>query len=279
MSIDLVASFDVGGTTIAGAAFSLEHPTEPITRIEYPVTGDFELDFKHIVNFVQNLTGRITGIGIAVPGILNDDRTDITKAANLSHWVGRKIVDRLTDEFGVRVVLGNDLEAQALGEAYYGHGQQYRKIDLVGWGSGIGFATVSKIAGQPLVEPGELGHTEVDHSGTFLCNCEQFGCLEYFAGGNSIAERYKKQASDMSDPQWSVVLNYMAIALKNTLTSAPIDLVVFTGSVALNNPQRIEQLRQLVVDRTTFQKIPPFQLSALGSDAGTIGAAALLNQL
>ena len=269
---------DAGASKIA---VGTDDPFAP-TKL-FKVSGHFSRDIHNIIDAVQELSSEfaepLTGIGLAAPGTLNAARTRIDKSANLPYWEGRDVVTWIQDAFtSARVVLGNDVEAQALGEAYYGHGRNFPTVLLVGWGTGIGSATVSTVSGKPVVTPGELGHTELNHTGMYLCGCKQFGCLEYFAGGGSIVKRYSRLASDMSWPQWSEVLNYMAIALKNTLTANPVDLVAFSGSVALHNADRIEQLRQRVIERTTFQKIPPFEITALGANLGTVGAAALLNQ-
>lgn len=272
----LVVGGDIGGTKIALGAFDPTNPTSPYDTAEYAVSGDFELDVKNIIEFIMSLPGELIGIGLAVPGVINADRTDLINAANLPHWVGQGIVQRLREVFAVPVALGNDVEAQALGEAYYGHGQKQDFLQI-GWGTGIGSAFVRRLGGTTHVFPAEVGHTEVSAMEELLCPCGQYDCLECYAGGAGLERFHGTPAKDLSAHDWYLAAMAMAFAVKNALTVSPVALVVFSGGIAEKQPLLLEQIDARLVRTMKVFTAPTVKLSALGANSGTIGAAALLN--
>lgn len=273
----IVVGIDVGGTNIDLSAFRAKDPTRPIATARHGITGDFNLELKYTVNFIQGLggMGRLTGIGIAVPRVLEGNR--LINSANLPHWVVQPIVERLTDQFGVPVVIGNDVEAQALGESFHGHGKS-QDILQVALGTGIGSAFGLHSGRHIQVIAGEVGHTRVHPFKMLRCNCPQYDCLECYAGGAGIEKRYGKPARDLEDHEWDEVAGWIAFALQNAVTATPVPVVVFSGTIAEKQPQLLTKIENNLKRDMQVVTAPDVKFTALGRDLGTIGAAALLNR-
>jgi glucokinase len=273
---------DIGGTTARVAAFHSLHTDEELGRYEFEVSKKdnpmFKLDLAllhdHCIQ-LSSLYGRIKGVGLAIAGKVNDERTLVTAAGNLEHWAGIDFQFMLEQELCCRVVLGNDAEAAALAEAHYGKGQD-TDFWFVIWGTGVGGCLVRTINGVPLALPGELGHQQVKPNSAIICGCGQYGCLEAFTGSSGIQNRLNKPAAELSSKQWNEVLDWMQIGIHNVVAAQPVPLVVFGGGIANKQPQLLRLLEERLKQSLRITDAPRIQLSAFGESAGTIGALALL---
>ena len=90
---------------------------------------------------------------------------------------------------GVPVRVENDVKAAAFG-AYALHGGS-GSMGYLNLGTGIaaGIVADGELWRGARGTAGEVGHISVDPNGP-LCRCGQHGCIEAFAGGGAIAERW-----------------------------------------------------------------------------------------
>lgn len=275
---------DIGGTTARASAFSTLESTNELSRIEFRVTkypnGSFRQDFDKLEQACEQLAaqyGPIEGIGLALAGRVNAARTSLTAAGNLGHWVAQLVVHMLSKRFGCRVALGNDAEAAALAEAYYGCGQECDFWFII-WGSGVGGCLVRYINGVAQPFAGELGHQKVSPDSDKLCGCGQYGCLEAYCGGTGIAkrQRFGVPAKDLTPDQWADVVRWMKIGIRNVVTTQPVPRVVFGGGISEKQSHLLDELERLLKEELRIVEAPDIRLSDFGARAGTIGALALL---
>jgi len=271
---------DVGGTTIKVAAFTeLENPRE-LTRLEAPISTSFEDDMDQVKNLCEVLweeLDRIEGVGLAVAGKIDEDRTTVTGAGNLTHWIGQPVDEILRRRIAIHcpVVLGNDAEAAALAEALYGHGGE-QDFWFVIWGTGVGGCLVRYVDGKPIPLPGEPGHQCVDIQ-AYQCGCGQYGCLEVFCGGGAIARRYGKPAEQLSTMDWASITARMAEGVRNLVTIQPVELVIFGGGIAAKQQHLLSDIENQLKGELKVVEPPQVRLSTFGESAGTVGALALLS--
>jgi glucokinase len=125
---------------------------------------------------------------IAVPGTIDRDLGIVQSAANLpfrQFALSPSLSRRLG---GVRVIMEDDANCGAVGEATAGAGQGAEDLVYVTLSTGIGMGAL--VGGRLVIgahgTAGELGHLEVVPGGR-ACGCGAQGCLEAYASGRAIA--------------------------------------------------------------------------------------------
>ncbi|MBA2453039.1 MAG: ROK family protein [Chloroflexia bacterium] len=129
-----------------------------------------------------------TPVGVVAPGPLDPKAGVVRFSPNLVGWTDVPLRDRLGKLTGRTVHLGNDANAAALGEFYFGAGKQAQHMVYVALGTGFGGGVIS---GGVLIDGvhglgGELGHTCVSMDGP-RCTCGSAGCVEAYCSGWAIA--------------------------------------------------------------------------------------------
>jgi predicted NBD/HSP70 family sugar kinase len=140
---------------------------------------------------------------------------------------------------------------------------------------------------------GEVGHISVDPNGP-LCRCGQRGCIEAFAGGGAIAERWAKRsalpvrdvfdaadAGDASARQLRAGLaRGVAAAIRVLVLTADVDIVVLGGGVtALGDRLMTDVAAELAAsaEASPFMRslhlADRVELLPPGSPAAALGAA------
>jgi glucokinase len=131
---------------------------------------------------------RPDAIGIAVPGPLDRKRGVILETPNLG-FRDFPIGERLGAEFGVPVVLENDVSAGVYGEFRAGAARGYRHVVGIFIGTGIGGGLVldGRLYCGATGNAGEIGHMILQIGGP-MCGCGQYGCVEALASRTAIAK-------------------------------------------------------------------------------------------
>jgi glucokinase len=139
----------------------------------------------------------IAGIGVAVPGPLNNRTGVIYSPPNLPTWDAVPLRELLEQRFGRPVSVENDANAAALGEYFFGAGQGCRDMVYLTVSTGIGGGVIAN--GQLLEgingSAGELGHMTIDWRGE-RCSCGNIGCLEALASGVAIARKANRAIAE-----------------------------------------------------------------------------------
>jgi len=105
--------------------------------------------------------GRITGIGVAVPGLVRAD-DGLVKLAPHLHWVDEPVAAMLAEATGFDVYVGNDASLGAMVEHIFGAGRGLGDIMYLNGGpSGIGGGVIANgaLLGGMSGYAGEFGHT------------------------------------------------------------------------------------------------------------------------
>ncbi|GEP47850.1 ROK family protein [Microbacterium saccharophilum] len=187
--------------------------------------------------------GDAVSIGIGTPGQVVDGAT-VTHAVNLG--VERlDLAAAITPVFGVPVRVENDVKAAARG-AYALHGGDGTVAYLnLGTGVAAGFVRDGRLWRGARGTAGEVGHISIDPAGP-LCRCGQRGCIEVFAGGGAIAERWGRggalpvrdvfDAADAGDAEATGLRAGLAFgvaaAVRLLVLTVDVDAVVLGGGVS-----------------------------------------------
>ncbi len=192
---------DIGGTEakmgILGSSGKLLH----IERYPMDLGLSPGQTLDEILSRIEgHLTSKdIAGLGVGLPGILDEAKTCIKQVPNLPGWEGYPIQEHLQSRVTQKVFLENDASMAALGEHWAGAGKSTDSMLMITLGSGVGGALVYR--GQILELNGfssEIGHMVIDYDGP-LCRCGRRGCLETYAGRYGLqrllAEQIKQNKS------------------------------------------------------------------------------------
>lgn len=144
-----------------------------------------------LTEVVGDAAGRVIGIGVGVPGIVEQGDRQLVYAPTIG-WTAVPLADLLREAgAGAPLLLGNGAKTQAQAEMWFGaaRGARHAVIALVG--SGVGAAVITD--GVPYQgassSAGEWGHTTLVFGGR-ACRCGARGCLEAYVGAEGILDRY-----------------------------------------------------------------------------------------
>ncbi|QHW31954.1 ROK family glucokinase [Paenibacillus rhizovicinus] len=313
MSEKIVVGVDIGGTSIKVGICNIEgellHTYEGPTEVEKGSDVVCENIAAYARLIVEQSTfewDQVEGVGIGIAGFLDIPRGFVHKSVNL-FFDNVPLKDILEEKLGKKVLVNNDANVAALGEAWAGAGRGISDCVCYTLGTGVGGGVIinGKIVEGSKGMAGELGHMAiVPDLEAIQCNCGNKGCLETVSSATGII-RMAKDAVERGDrTSLSFVENIMA---KDVIDAAKagdevaariVNRAAFylgksmaTVSVVLN-PQRfiigggVSKAGEFLFEqiREVFRKAAPDMAQVgveivpaiLGNDAGVVGAAGLI---
>lgn len=107
----------------------------------------------HIPNFE-----RLLGIGLAVPGVIKQDRTLVYAPNSGPGWRDERPAETLEALLGLPVILDNDANASAFGETFWGENHSPLLYIMLTTGLGTGLVVDGQVYRGRTGAAGELGH-------------------------------------------------------------------------------------------------------------------------
>jgi predicted NBD/HSP70 family sugar kinase len=243
----LIVGVDMGGTKMYGALSDLGgNILDEMNIARHGTSG--EDSFNRLTTLIDTLldsprlAGRkVHGIGVGAPGITLHNEGIVTWA-NTLHWKDFPLKQRLSEIYPQVITVDNDVNLAAMGELWFGAGQNTQNMVMVAIGTGIGAGIIidGALYRGASEASGEIGNMLPGCE--FLGkNFEDFGALESVASEIGIAERARialdgkrtteelenLSAEDVFEAanqkqEWaSVIINetvdYLAIAIANLL--------------------------------------------------------------
>lgn len=205
---DIIVGIDIGGTTTKFGFVDQKERVLYQNQIDTQVREDFRDYLKDlhqaVVKGLEKLDNdpRIIGVGVGAPNG-NYYRGTIEHAANLRWKDILPVVSIMEELFQVPVIITNDANAAAMGEAIYGHARDMKDFVVITLGTGLGSGIVTN--GQ-LVHgwdgfAAELGHINVKPNGRD-CGCGRKGCLETYVSATGLKRTvYKLLADHMGESE------------------------------------------------------------------------------
>ena len=199
---------DVGGTTVKMGLF--DEAGRVLDKWEIPTVKDNDgasilpdvaksiLDKMKEKNIGEN---DLAGIGIGVPGAVDDEGTLIGGAVNIG-WKPFNIPKVLNAYINVPVKAANDANAAAFGEMWQGGGRGYSNMVAVTLGTGVGGGIIvnGNILTGATGAGGEIGHIHIEDDETEECGCKNKGCLEQYASATGIARLARRRLAEDDKP-------------------------------------------------------------------------------
>jgi glucokinase len=296
----VVLGIDLGGTKLYGAIANLGGVILDEVNISRHGTSG-EDSFNRLVTLIDtlldspNLHGRrVRGIGVGAPGITLHAEGIVKWAYTLS-WKDFPLRARLAEHYDLPIIVDNDVNLAALGELWFGAGQNAQNMVLVTIGTGIGAGIIidGALYRGSNESSGEIGNMIPGRE--FLGkDYRQFGALESVASGTGIAERARAILKSRRDPtdlesllsenvfnaarqgqKWAQeviaeTVDYLAIAIANLNVFFDPELIVLGGGVSRSADLLVEPILGRV--NQAIACTPNLVVSPLGRKAAAMGA-------
>jgi len=186
---------DVGGTKVLGGVVDESGTVVKTARRDTPREGGSALT-QAIVDVAKELMAEFTidSVGVSAAGFVSSDRKTMLATPNIAGWNGVDLDYQLTSLIGLPVVIENDANAAAWGEARFGAGRGKRHMLMLTVGTGIGGGIVvnGELYRGAFGTAAEIGHIRVVPEG-HLCGCGARGCFEQYGSGNALM-RHAREA-------------------------------------------------------------------------------------
>jgi predicted NBD/HSP70 family sugar kinase len=195
---------------------------------------------------------KLVGLGIGVPGIVNQVTERIDFAPNLG-WKNVDLAALLPNQ--PPLIIENEANAAAIGEAHFGAARGIGNVIYVSIGAGLGTGLIlnHQLFRGPNRLAGEFGHMTIERDG-LSCRCGNRGCWEVYASNKAAIRRFEAysgrkpenyekllalyQAGDPAATQAiDETLLYLGLGLTNLINGLNPEMVVLGGSIV-----RIKQL-------------------------------------
>ncbi len=247
---------------------------------------------------------RVLGIGLALPGLVDVHEGELRYAPSL-RWHDVPFRSRWCERFGLPILIENNANAAALGEFYFGIGQNVPNFLYIGAGATMGGGIV--IHGELFRGrggfAGEMGHMTLDPNG-LRCICGRQGCWETLVGPEQVVEQYRRRSSqpdvilreDSDEAPFAQVVhaaedgdlaalavmqemgNYLGIGIANLVNIFNPQLVVLGGLYSLAHETVIPVIKETIKQHSLFPMRTALSVlpSQRGVDDSMLGAVALV---
>jgi glucokinase len=290
-----VLAVDVGGTTMKGAIVGVDGRAVHRDARPTPTGGARVIDelgglLVAMRDRAESLGLHVVAVGVVSPGIIDDVTGTIGYASNLD-WRDVPLARLMSERTGVPVVVGHDVRAAGFAEQLLGVAVGAGDFVHIPIGTGVAaalFESGSVVLGATR-SPGEVGHIPVFPDGE-LCTCGQRGCLEVYMSGAGLARRYEAHGGEprdaeqivsrlgsdhLADAVWADAVRTLALGLATVTLMLDPALIVLGGGLSRAGEALLLPLRSTLDGLLAWRPAPRIEVSALGSEAGRIGASVL----
>ncbi len=319
---------DLGGTNIKAAVvdeaqgllFRDSVPTESASGPDAVVRQLALLAAEQYQRASEQLdVGEFAGIGVGAPGAVDSVRGVLSYPPNLPGWGRFALRDALQKHLeqahglAAPVLIENDANAAAYGEAVFGGGNAFRNFMMITLGTGVGGGIIldRKLYRGPNGTAGEVGFVIIDFEGEHV-HAGVRGTIEGLIGkrqivalacgmladpkasprlmelcGNDLGRmspRFLEQAAEEGDPVslkvWQRIGAILGVGLANVVALMDIRKFVIGGGISgagklIFEPALMQLHRSTLPSMHDGLEIVP---ARLGNTAGVCGAAALCFQ-
>ncbi|HET7589640.1 MAG TPA: ROK family protein [Solirubrobacterales bacterium] len=317
---ELRGGIDLGGTKIQAAVVDSGGKVTGEARHPTPTDGGPEDVAEAMAKAMREAaagadveTNELAGIGVGSPGDVDERTGAVSAARNLPGWEGHfPLAERLNEELGTDVKVGNDVQVATEAEFHLGAGKEFGSLLGVFWGTGVGGGLV--LDGQPWLgrgAAGEIGHMVVKRGGA-KCPCGRHGCLEAYAGRKAMEDEARRRHDDgektdlfklmekhekprLTSGIWERALDHedklaeelieraveaLGTGIASAVNLIDVEAVILGGGLGIRFGERLmeplteEMGRHLFVD----ERPPAVRVASLGDLGGAIGASLLVSR-
>ena len=306
-----ILGVDIGATHVAAVVTDLRGRVLAWQETGHPVRTDpvgtrrlvAELSDGCLASW-RGGTGRLVGIGVAVPSPVDPSQPDRLSEVVLPAWRGQKWFQGLRQRYGVPVLVDNDANLGALAERWWGAGLGVDDFVYIKVATGIGAGHMvrGEIYRGATGISGEIGHLVVDPQGP-RCVCGLRGCLTEFVGSRALSKRASELLAEYprsvlagavptviaiedaaleGDPLANQIVreaaDYLGIAIAGVVSMLNPAAVILGGGLTRVGDLLLEPLRDMVGRRALLPSMAAAEIRVgdLGPQTTALGAATLV---
>jgi glucokinase len=266
----LTIGVDIGGTKILAGV--VDEDGTILDRVKVPTPRDSAHTAVAIAEAALAVRKDypVEAVGLGAAGFISSDRATVLFAPNVD-WRHEPLKARVEERVDLPVVVENDANAAAWGEAHFGAGGGRPNVVLYTIGTGVGGGIVlgGELFRGHFGIGAEFGHYRVVPDGR-LCGCKQHGCLEQYASGNALTRYVKERAT--AEPDRAQILLSLGDGTPEGIIGAHITEAARKGDqIALDGFAEIGGwLGQSMADIASILDPEVFVVAGGVSDAGEI---------
>lgn len=218
---------------------------------------------------------QVEQIGMGIPAVLDKDRTKVLEAPNLEIINGVKLVEKVEKQFGIKVVMDNDVNCFLRAEMKRGAGNKYSNAYGLTIGTGIGGAwwineDVYRGTHGGGGEPGSMmidfaERIELEQAYHKLTQNNPSSLAEEAFRGDTLAEKTFEEVGD-----------FLGIAIANIINLIDPEIIILGGGVmeseSLFLARTKKTMKEYIQSSDARKKIKVVK-AKLGLKAGAVGAA------
>ena len=278
MSNHFLIGVDLGGTKVAAGKIAGGKVTEQITeKLDQDSEDPMDAVGVIIKLIGQLMDGRVTGIGVGVPGLVDRESGTVYDVLNIRNWKEIPLKSILEKEYNIPVFIDNDSNCFAMGE--YRYGAYSGHPDFVGITLGTGM-------GAGIVKNGALIPDAHCCSGEFGTMTYLDGIYEHYTGSFFFSRTYGKSGEEMAAEAnrgdrsalqaYEEYGNHLGNSIKTIIMAVDPPLVIIGGSLALAH-QLYEEAMWRSISAIPFPSVlQKFQVKFTNTqNIAILGAAAL----
>lgn len=302
----LVLAVEIGGTKLQLVTGTSAGEVIDVTRLDVDPAHGAEGIQQRLSQTIRDLRDRFAwqAAGVGYGGPIDARTGTICRSFQIDGWAGFPLAAWMHEVLGVPVVVENDSNAAALGEALSGSGQGYDPVFYTNSGSGVGggLVTGARIYHGAVPGEAEFGHVRLDRSGTTVEDrCSGWAVnrrireLAISAPDSKLANLLPDESGDEAkwlspalaeeDPHALQIVDEtaadLAFALSHVVHLFHPEVIVLGGGLALiGEPWRAAVARHLprhLMDG--FAPGPSVRLASLGEHVVPIGILHLAGEL
>lgn len=247
-------------------------------------------------SLMAGITGNLHGLGVSVPGLINDRLGEIVFSPNLHLLDKRNPAHDLEQRLGVHCLLIQETDGLCLSERMYGDARGLDDFAVLDASFGLGLAVMSGghlIAGHSGMA-GEIGHITVAPDG-LRCGCGNRGCLETIATDAALLRMLADKlgsplditsasallADRAADFQHEIrtVTEYLAIAIAAVINIFNPTTLFVHGTLLAAHPDRFARVLERVKQRTLTASLADCTIVATRSSKRQGAIAGIMHHL
>ena len=255
--------------------------------------------------------GRVSGIGVGIPGLVRYPEGVVQTCANLPGWSNVPLRAYLQRRLGIPAQVDNDANLMTLAEWRLGAGRGVENLVCLTLGTGVGGGLVlnGSLYRSRSGSSAEIGHVAVGEAGP-RCSCGGRACLERYVGNRAILRYVRKRIAEgahsrlsemvghqmsrltpelidqacvqgdrLARQTWEEAGRKIGFVLAKVVNLLGPDRIVIGGGIAKAGRWLFDPIRQTVRSRAMRQLADvPIVPARLGSSAGLLGAALLARE-
>ncbi|MGB9771897.1 MAG: ROK family protein [Candidatus Kapaibacteriota bacterium] len=201
---DLYLGIDIGASNLkygiidarGNIVYQRSQSTNAQKGLEYMLVS-----LKRLIMTLQGKFPKIKGIGVGVPGIVQEDGT-VKISPNMPEWVDVPLGKFLSNVFALPIIVENDANCAAYAEMVFGAGKDINSFIYITLGTGVGGSIVykRKIFKGEHNAAGEFGH--IIYNPFEPLNTKRpfrSGVIEEYIGKSQITAYARKYIKDKPD--------------------------------------------------------------------------------